>query len=292
MDSGDKFINHYSLIPQKSGLRPFLRDKVLDFFGTFNKPPSEEAVVQFVYLHHIFDDEIKPFRNLLSELSKTYEFISHSEAVNRILSGEIDRPYLSFSWDDGFKNCIVAADLLSEFGAKGCFFICPELIGVNDIQKIKTFNRNKLNFPPVEYLNWDEVETLVKQGHEIGSHTLSHIRISQTSPEQALEEIFQSAEVLRQKIGQPGHFAWPYGKFSDFTSTARKTVFDAGFQSCASAVRGAHPTSEKKVDKEQLCIRRDHIVAAWPLSHSLYFIYKSTKEAKENNHYWPLNFSN
>ena len=59
---------------------------------------SKRARVQFLYIHHIFKDE----ENSFDELFLNYHtFISHSEAVNRVINGHIDKPYISISSDDG-----------------------------------------------------------------------------------------------------------------------------------------------------------------------------------------------
>ena len=60
--------------------------------------------VQMLFLHHIFEDEMEPFDRLLRELAQSHVFVSHSEAVRRILAGEHTEPCISFSSDDGLKN--------------------------------------------------------------------------------------------------------------------------------------------------------------------------------------------
>lgn len=292
MNSAPQFLNQYSQLPKKGGWRPILRARALDLLSRLTPSFSPGPIVQLVYLHHLFEDEKTPFRRLLSRLSEKYTFISHSEAVQRILSQQIDRPYLSFSWDDGFKNCLNAVDILNEFDAKGCFFICPELIGFKEFQKIKTFNNKQLNFPPVEYMDWNEIELLLKSGHEIGSHTLRHINIAHTEKTIVEDEIFQSAQIIKERTGKIGHFAWPYGTFSDFSPQAKKMVFEAGFESCASAVRGAHPPIDVAIKREDLCLRRDHIVAAWPLRHNLYFVKQSSRITSAAGQYWPEAYRN
>jgi peptidoglycan/xylan/chitin deacetylase (PgdA/CDA1 family) len=292
MSNQHSFIRRYDQIPKKKGWRPFIRSKALDLLSSIPGNFQPDPTVQLVYLHHIFEDEKAAFRTLLSRLADHYTFISHSEAVKRILQQQIDRPFLSFSLDDGFKNCMEAAAILDEFDAKACFFVCPALIGLTDFQKIQKFNRQQMNFPPVTYMDWKDIDSLLKRDHEIGSHTMTHINIAKSNHQITQEEIFQSAEVLKNRTGKIGHFAWPYGRFSDFTQQAKELVFKAGFDSCASAVRGAHPPLSTKINKEDLCLRRDHVIAAWPLKHSLYFIRRSSKINSSINQYWPEEFRN
>lgn len=127
-----------SYITHSSQVRSItLRDKVrhvgLSTLAHFEKlhyslkQARKDPRVQFIYLHHVFSDEEKGFHQLIVSLSKYYTIISYSEAVERILNGKIDGPYLCISFDDGFKNCRQAAKILNEFGLSACFFICPPL---------------------------------------------------------------------------------------------------------------------------------------------------------------------
>jgi len=53
--------------------------------------------VQFLYMHHVFGDEEDSFRNLLGRLSLGHRLVSYSEAVDRVLSGDIDGPYVAIT---------------------------------------------------------------------------------------------------------------------------------------------------------------------------------------------------
>ena len=157
--------------------------------------------VQFLYIHHVFDDEISSFDKLLEILSKNHTFISYSNAVNRILSNDIDKPYISISSDDGFRNNLKAAEILDKYGAKGCFFINPDTIGLRDFSSIQAFCKSRLHFPPTEFLTWDDVHDLMKRGHEIGSHTIGHINVADTPLVEVEKNIHESRRLLIEKCG-------------------------------------------------------------------------------------------
>ena len=104
-------------------LRDKVRSLVLDLLFAKEaligyKKQLQKPRVQRLYFHHIFEDEEQKFRNLLKRLAKHHTFISHSEAVARITNNEIDKPYISFSSDDGFKNNLKAAEILKIAGVK------------------------------------------------------------------------------------------------------------------------------------------------------------------------------
>lgn len=104
--------------------------------------------VQLLFLHHIFEDERAPFDRLLRELAQTHVFVSHSEAVRRILVGENAEPCISFSSDDGLKNNLHAAEILERYGATACFYINPNSIGLSKYEQVESFCRTRLEFPP------------------------------------------------------------------------------------------------------------------------------------------------
>jgi len=248
----------------------------------------EKNRVQFLHLHHVFEDEEDSFRKLLRSLSKNHHFISYSEAVERIWKGDINRPYVAISFDDGLKNCLRAAQIMSEFGLKACFFLCISIIGETDYYRIKEFCSSKLYQPPLEFLSWDDIELLLKQGHEIGSHTMTHSNMAQLSAEQIQTEIVESYRFLAQRIGGVKHFSWPLGRFFHITPTAVRTVFETGFESCASAERGCHVF---QADREQLCIRRNNVMAKWPVNHVFYFMARNSRRASICDNQWPQGWS-
>jgi peptidoglycan/xylan/chitin deacetylase (PgdA/CDA1 family) len=243
--------------------------------------------IHLVYLHHVFRDEEAGFRSLVKSLAAGHEFIGHSEAVHRIHDGRIDRPYVSFSFDDGFADNIRAARVLEEYGTTGCFFVCPGIVGEQDPSRLRRFCVDRLQFPvATPFLDWRQLEMLVARGHEIGGHTMTHPDLGATPIDRADEEISRSHDAIRARLGSVAHFAWPRGRWINFTPRWRRAVFDAGFTTCASAVRGAH-VSASPGSLENLCLRRDHVVANWPISHIRYLLARSSRGASARDNQWP-----
>ncbi|HKX30844.1 MAG TPA: polysaccharide deacetylase family protein [Blastocatellia bacterium] len=246
--------------------------------------------VQFLYLHHTFEEEVEPLRRMLQALSQHYRLISYSEAVKRVLTSNIDRPYLCLSIDDGLKNALRFSQILKEFEVPACFFICPSLVGETNYQRLTEYCSLKFGMPPTELLSWDDVQRILKDGHEIGSHTMTHPVLARLSVPQAEDEIYRSREDLTRRLGRVDHFAWPEGRFFHFSATAAKTVFDAGYKSCASAERGCHVPGQP-LSERSLCLRRDYFSANWPLNHVLYFMMKNCLTATPQDSRWPSGWS-
>lgn len=247
--------------------------------------------VQLLVLHHVFPDELESFRRLLQLLGRYYRFVSYSEAAARVREGQIDAAYLAISFDDGLKCCRTAAVVLKEFGWTGCFFVCPAILGCQEPRARNAFCRRRLEMPPCEFLDWSDVETLQAWGHEIGGHTMNHYNLARISCDEAQQEISQCREVLVRQCGHANHFAWPYGRFEHFSRAAAAAVYDAGFLSCASGVRGAHGPSSHSAAPREVCLRRDQLAARWPRRHAAYFLAQAARHPQRNGQLWPQDWS-
>ncbi len=289
MENG--FITSYKDIKQlkPKTLRGTLRDLALTGLSLGNNSTVfKKPRVQFIYIHHIFKDEEAGLRKLMDFLQKDHEFISYTDAINKVVTGTIDKPYITFSSDDGLQNNLKAAEILNDYNASACFFINPGIIGVTDKEQVKKYCHENLQFHPVEFMNWDEVALLQKQGHEIGNHTMLHMNVAKAGEQELQDDLSQSLQILRARCGKDiGHFAFPFGRFFHFSKTGRKLVFETGHTSCATAERGCHINPAAPLTIEELCIRRDHVVLGWDMSHIQYFLANSAKQASAQNNFYP-----
>ena len=230
----------------------------------------------FLCFHYVYPDQEEAFRKLLVEVGKTHSFISYSEAVARVRENRIDGRYVCVSFDDGLATCLTAARILRELGLSACFFVCPSIIGEEDEGKLAAFSRDRLRMPPSRYLSRNDLECMKRDGHEFGSHTMSHRNLAQLSESEIREELESSRQALEQWLGAAEHFAWPYGRFHEFSPMGARIVQEVGYVSCASAERGCHVPG-RRWNLAELCLRRESLVATWPLSHVRYFLARSSR---------------
>lgn len=276
--------------------RSFARRIVLDLLSIYyalsgkTRRALKKNRVQFLYFHHVFRDEEKPFRNMLAELARHHQFLGYSEAVEKIVSGKIDKPYLCVSFDDGIDNCLQASKIMDDLSIKGCFFVCPPMLDEKDPEKLAAFSHT-IAMPPLKYLSWQDVNDMLKRGHEIGGHTMTHFNLGEASASHLADEVGGSYESLRKVLTGKIHFAWPFGMFKHFSAAAGKAVFDYGYATCASAERGCH--MNRIEDRRNLCLRRDHVLAVWPIRHLNYFMARNVERARTVSGTWPeqLKFS-
>ena len=123
------------------------------------------------------------------------------------------------------------------------------------------------NYPSViEIATWDDLEKACAAGLEIGSHTRTHVRLSEVSRSKAAieDEIFGSKADLERRLGRDCHYiSWPYGRTTDADAQSLQTVEKAGYRACFGAFRGR--VIPKITDRFR--IPRHHFEVQWPLSH-------------------------
>lgn len=285
-------VRNYNQI-KKSNFRDVLRQSALNILSLYSSISRDERYlsqprVQFLYIHHVFEDEEDQLMRLIKKLNEVHTFISYSHAVELILKGEIDKPYVVFSSDDGFKNNIRAGKILSDFGISACFFVNPSIIGESNIESLTKYCRDRLHFPPVEFLTWSDLNSLQNLGHEIGSHSWEHLKLIEYSYDKILYDLKKSKVILEQECGGIRHFAFPYGSFEYLNNNIRNACFEVGFDSLATAERGCHVNPDRNLQKNELCLLRDHIILDWRIDHMIYFLINSAKNSSSNNNIYPF----
>ncbi len=93
------------------------------------------------------------------------------------------------------------------------------LNGVSESKRTTLLDAVKKQFGPYKgkrlLMNWDEIKQLSNDGFEIGSHTVSHIPLTDLSTSVAKREIEQSKYFLEEKIESTiSGFCYPRGQFA------------------------------------------------------------------------------
>lgn len=255
-------------------------------FRARSSEPLLRPRVHLLYLHGVPGAEMASFLELIDELALTHQFIAHREAVRRIATGEVDRPYMSISFDDGFASNLMVGHELALRGISACFFVTTQFIGTTDVNDARRFFGTSVGVDEGA-MTWGDVERLVEEGHEIGNHTRVHPNLSRLTEQQVYDEIEGAAVDLQEHLGaRPAHFAWPYGRFIHASAEVPRVVSQTGHTSCASAERGAHVSRAADVNTMP-CLRRDHVMSSWPNRHSKYFIRAGARAAKNQNSEFP-----
>lgn len=186
-----------------------------------------------------------------------YHVISLADAC-RALFGKQPLPgrAVVLSFDDGYENFAdEALPVLRESGYPSVLFAVAGLLGKR-----------------AAWLSDDGAKPILLDGGrlaelrgarvEIGSHSVSHPRLSRLDPQQAWHEIADSKAALEDVLGAAvDFFAYPYG---DYSPAVRDAVARAGYQAAVTCSRGAANTAPNPFEIPRKAISYgDSLLGVW-----------------------------
>lgn len=181
-----------------------------------------------------WDADPEVFRQQMDELVRLgYSTITLSELAAS-QDGDFTLPERSvvLTFDDGERSVYTNAwPILRDRGLRAELFVVASLIGENAADR-----RYWVDVSRQAMLVWPELEQMEASGTIIvQSHTMTHPRLGGIPLEQARTEIFESRQLLSERLGRPiEFFAYPFHNRSDEVVSL---VEEAGY---AGAVAGAH----------------------------------------------------
>ncbi len=118
---------------------------------------------------------------------------------------------VSLTFDDGTPGQLVrGVKTLDKYGLRATFFI----------------NTAPVETSPIgSWMTWDAWKAAAETGHEIGSHTKTHVSLLQTrDTKRVRDEVVGAADLIAERIGvRPISFAYP---FSEASPEAEKLVLE------------------------------------------------------------------
>lgn len=245
-------------------------------------PLIATPTLKWIYFHSLPPGSDGHLDRLLGLLCETHNFLSYSDAVDFAKTGtQPSEPSFCLSIDDGFESSYRAAKLAEQHGGSTCLFVPTSGVGLNGKSEVSQFFGSHEGIEP-RTLTWRELEALRSDGHEIGSHTMTHLDLSKLSSEDLLEELSKAKEMLEDRVDGGRHFAWPFGRWFHVSSQAIRIAFTIGHASVASAERGSEPLSTQHGP----ILRRDHISPEWPFWHALAFLSITARRPAPSQPHW------
>jgi peptidoglycan/xylan/chitin deacetylase (PgdA/CDA1 family) len=120
---------------------------------------------------------------------------------------------VGLTFDDGYTDFPQhAVPLLAEYGMTGTLYVVAGRLGGHNAWD---------DGPRLDLVDDDGVRAVAAAGHEIGSHTLHHVRLAGADPEVLAAEIGGSRRVLEEVLQAdvPG-FCYPWGSFDQAAADA------------------------------------------------------------------------
>ncbi len=255
----------------KYKLRKILRSEYLSIMGKFSKP-HKGIYLLGGHMSHRETPDVKYMERLMQALDQAgFFFLKFQDAVNMIVNKvNTDRPYVAFSFDDGFSECAdTICPVLEKYGINGMFFVNPGFID-GDKDYIHWFTNGAMHNPGKTPMSWDTLAELIKRGHLVGAHTIDHYNINVDDISELKHQIVDCRSIIEKRLGITcDYFAWPYGQFSDANDNALEIALQT-YKYVFSLTDYRHYFSVNgKV------INRRHFEPFWPVTHTLYFLGKA-----------------
>ncbi|WP_245829628.1 polysaccharide deacetylase family protein [Thalassospira alkalitolerans] len=203
-----------------------------DTSARFKQVPTGDATSAVVFMYHRFGEIDFPSTNIrksqfeahINELtSSKYTVIGVPEIVSALQNGKGLPDYtVGITVDDAYRSVYdVAWPALKKHNLPMTVFVSSEQIDAGY----------------TNYMTWDMLRDLVKDGVTIGGHTQHHSHLPSLSIEDAKAELAHSAERFKAELGfVPDIFAYPYGEASD---DVIKLVREAGYKAAFGQQSGA-----------------------------------------------------
>ena len=169
-------------------------------------------------------------RQLEAALAAGYEFVPSAAVAG--VSGAPGKA-LALTFDDGLASVATgAAPILQEFGIPATLFIVTDWA---DGKVPSAFGREL-------FLDWRAVEQLMRAGMTIGSHTVTHSRLSTLAPDAMADELERSRRAIETNLGvTPVEFAFPVGRAADWHPGAAEAAQRAGYRFIYAACEHRRP---------------------------------------------------
>ena len=174
-----------------------------------NSIPKEKIGVLILCYHDVSESKIdwcitiQNFeKQILTLIKNGYEFVTLDYFISK--KQYFSKKLITLTFDDGRKSVYTEAfPLLKKLGIKATAFITTDWIEGKNISQKEQYS---------DFMNWDEIKELSKNGWVVGSHGKTHKDLRFVDEKTLKEELEESKKVLEKNLGKKVlHFAYPYG---------------------------------------------------------------------------------
>ena len=139
-------------------------------------------------------------------------------------SSLVNRSGVLLTFDDGYEDhSEIALPILKKYNAKATFFLLPKYFG----QKNLWDHRSQVI---LDHLSIEQARKLVKEGHTVGSHGLTHNSLLKFSDQQLKTELMKSNVILEDYLQiNVDCFSYPYGDFDQNITELASGIYKYSF---------------------------------------------------------------
>jgi peptidoglycan/xylan/chitin deacetylase (PgdA/CDA1 family) len=171
-----------------------------------------------------------------------YYGLTMAEAEGLRTGGGLPARSVVFTFDDGYRSTLRAADILERHGYAGTVFVVTS----------SPASGRHLSWPGIEHeltaataeqlepLSWGDLAALQARDWEVGSHTVSHALLTEADDERLAAELADSRRTIAERLGTCVTLAYPYGMADARVAAA---AHSAGYLA-ACTLTGAHLVDE------------------------------------------------
>ncbi len=122
-------------------------------------------------------------------------------------------------------------------------------------------------------MTWDDARALVKSGHIVGSHTMTHPNVAHVSAEDARSELTDSKLKLEKELGEAvKHFAYPHPALNpQWNETTLKITEELGYATAVTTTLGAVRAGARPLAIPRTYIPRGESDFLWHIERTLLF---------------------
>lgn len=200
-----------------------LRGSLGDVLSILNPPPRNTTVL--LGYHSVGGEgpratPVPLFENQMAYLAEHFRCVRMKDLRQHLAGPAPSGNLACVTFDDGHRDHHErAAPILREYGISATFFVPTGFVG--------EFYPSSSGEVPA--MNAGQLRELREQGHEIGSHSVHHARLTSLESDALAREVTESRRDLEELLdAEVVSFAYPYG---DHDGRVRRCVREAGYRS-------------------------------------------------------------
>ncbi|MBI5749834.1 MAG: polysaccharide deacetylase family protein, partial [Nitrospinae bacterium] len=195
--------------------------------------------------HESVSASVKNFSRQISFLNKYFSIITMERLINSIKNREpLPLNSIVITFDDGYKDVFTNAyPILKKYNIPATVFITTDYIEGSGVRG--QGSRMKMDLPlapcplPLIMLSWEDILEMIDNNISIGSHSVSHPKLSLIVDDEVEIEVKKSKDIIQRHIKRDiTCFSYPYGGRVFFNERIKEMLKRNGYQCACSTIYG------------------------------------------------------